>query len=35
MTADVARFIVMWAGPGSQWATGNVLHVDGGEEIVA
>ncbi len=32
---DVARFIVMWAGPGSQWATGNVLHVDGGEEIVA
>jgi len=34
-TADVARFIVMWAGPGSQWATGNVLHVDGGEEIVA
>ncbi|HUS13505.1 MAG TPA: SDR family oxidoreductase [Chloroflexia bacterium] len=32
---DVARFIVMWAGPGSQWATGNVLQVDGGEEIVA
>jgi NAD(P)-dependent dehydrogenase (short-subunit alcohol dehydrogenase family) len=32
---DVARFIVMWVGPGSQWATGNVLHVDGGEEIVA
>ncbi|HMA37561.1 MAG TPA: SDR family oxidoreductase [Chloroflexia bacterium] len=31
---DVARFIVMWAGPGSQWATGNVLQVDGGEEIV-
>ena len=33
--ADIARFIVMWAGPGSQWATGNVLQVDGGEEIVA
>jgi enoyl-[acyl-carrier protein] reductase III len=32
---DIARFIVMWAGPGSQWATGNVLQVDGGEEIVA
>jgi NAD(P)-dependent dehydrogenase (short-subunit alcohol dehydrogenase family) len=32
---DVARFIVMWAGPGSQWASGNVLQVDGGEEIVA
>ena len=25
-TEDVARFIVMWAGPGSQWATGNVRH---------
>jgi NAD(P)-dependent dehydrogenase (short-subunit alcohol dehydrogenase family) len=31
---DIARFIVMWAGPGSQWATGNVLQVDGGEEII-
>ena len=31
---DVAQFIVMWAGPGSQWATGNVLMVDGGETIV-
>jgi NAD(P)-dependent dehydrogenase (short-subunit alcohol dehydrogenase family) len=31
---DIARFIAMWAGPGSQWATGNVLQVDGGEEIV-
>jgi enoyl-[acyl-carrier protein] reductase III len=31
---DIARFIAMWAGSGSQWATGNVLQVDGGEEIV-
>jgi enoyl-[acyl-carrier protein] reductase III len=32
--ADIARFIAMWAGPGSQWATGNVLQVDGGEDII-
>jgi enoyl-[acyl-carrier-protein] reductase (NADH) len=31
---DVAQFVVMWAGPGSQWATGNVIQVDGGEDIV-
>ncbi|MGI8589332.1 MAG: SDR family oxidoreductase [Chloroflexia bacterium] len=31
---DIAKFIVMWAGPGSQWATGNVMQVDGGEDIV-
>lgn len=32
---DVARFIVLLAkpGPGADWLTGNVLGVDGGEEI--
>lgn len=34
-TQDVARFIALLAkpGPGADWLTGNVLGVDGGEEI--
>jgi NAD(P)-dependent dehydrogenase (short-subunit alcohol dehydrogenase family) len=33
---DVARLIALLAkpGPAADWVTGNVLHVDGGEDIV-
>lgn len=31
---DVARFVALLALPGSQWVNGNVLGVDGGEEVV-
>lgn len=31
---DVARAIVTLAGPGTAWMTGNVIRVDGGEDIV-
>ncbi len=34
-TADVAQVIAMLAGPESQWITGTVIGVDGGEDIVA
>lgn len=33
-TQDVARAIAIFSLPGTQWMTGNVLGVDGGEEIV-
>jgi len=32
---DVARAIVALAAPGTAWMTGNVIRVDGGEDIVA
>jgi len=34
-TADVAQAIAMLAGPESQWITGTVIGVDGGEDAVA
>ncbi len=34
-TADVAHAIAMLAGPESQWITGSVIGVDGGEDAVA
>jgi NAD(P)-dependent dehydrogenase (short-subunit alcohol dehydrogenase family) len=34
-TADVARVVAMLAGPESQWITGTVIGVDGGENLVA
>jgi NAD(P)-dependent dehydrogenase (short-subunit alcohol dehydrogenase family) len=34
-TADVARAVAMLAGDGSQWITGSVIGVDGGEDLVA
>jgi NAD(P)-dependent dehydrogenase (short-subunit alcohol dehydrogenase family) len=33
--ADVAAAIAVLAQPGAAWMTGNVINVDGGEEIVA
>lgn len=30
---DVADFLVLLAGPGARWVNGNVLRVDGGEDI--
>ena len=33
--ADVASAIATLAQPGAAWMTGNVIHVDGGEEVVA
>jgi len=30
---DVARCLVALAAPGTQWLTGNVIHVDGGEDV--
>ena len=30
---DVARCLVALADPGTQWLTGNVLQVDGGEDV--
>jgi enoyl-[acyl-carrier protein] reductase III len=35
MPADVASAIATLAQPGAAWMTGNVINVDGGEEIVA
>lgn len=35
MPADVASAIATLAQPGTAWMTGNVINVDGGEEIVA
>lgn len=32
---DVAQAVVALSGPGSHWITGNVIGVDGGEDIVA
>jgi NAD(P)-dependent dehydrogenase (short-subunit alcohol dehydrogenase family) len=32
--ADVARALVVLSLPGTEWMTGNVLGVDGGEDIV-
>ncbi|MBI3770259.1 MAG: SDR family oxidoreductase [Deltaproteobacteria bacterium] len=34
-TTDVAQVIAMLAGPESQWITGTVIGVDGGEDLVA
>jgi len=34
-TADVARAVAMFASDGSQWITGTVIGVDGGENLVA
>lgn len=34
-TTDVAQAIAMLAGPESQWITGTVIGVDGGEDLVA
>ena len=33
--SDVASAIAVMAQPGAAWMTGNVINVDGGEEIVA
>jgi len=33
-TQDVARAIAVLCGPGTEWITGNVIGVDGGEEVV-
>ncbi|MGH8570123.1 MAG: SDR family oxidoreductase [Gammaproteobacteria bacterium] len=33
--ADVARAVVALCHPGADWVTGNVINVDGGEEISA
>ncbi len=33
-TEDVARALVALCGPGTDWITGAVLGVDGGEDIV-
>ena len=33
--ADVASAMVALMAPGAHWITGNVLRVDGGEDIVA
>jgi NAD(P)-dependent dehydrogenase (short-subunit alcohol dehydrogenase family) len=33
-TEDVARAIVVLAHPDTHWITGNVIGVDGGEDIV-
>ena len=33
-TDDIARALVALSGPGTEWITGNVLGVDGGEDIV-
>jgi NAD(P)-dependent dehydrogenase (short-subunit alcohol dehydrogenase family) len=32
---DVARALVALAGPDTYWVTGNVINVDGGEEVLA
>jgi len=32
---DVAQAIMALAGPGTHWITGNVIGVDGGEDVVA
>ena len=32
---DVASAMVALAGPGTHWVTGNVIGVDGGEEVAA
>jgi enoyl-[acyl-carrier-protein] reductase (NADH) len=32
---DVARAVVALCDPGTDWVTGNVINVDGGEEITA